>query len=107
MIKAYVTKPDMMDVICGGIDRCDVFLIHPPEFEPFMLECPLFGPINDPNDILEKGWRGEHHFKAKVLRKAGGRLLDYVWDQILDTYKKNESLGAMLEDYNRHGDVKR
>lgn len=86
MITAYLTKPKIMDVICGGIDRCTVWLRTPPEYRPLRLVCPVFGEIIDPNELQPSQWRGEQQFHGKILRKAGGQLLDYAWHQILSTY---------------------
>jgi hypothetical protein len=101
MLTAYVTKPCLMDVVCGGIDRCDVFLLERPEFKPLTLNDPVFGEITNPDSLAAGHWEGEHHFKGKVLRKAGGEVLNYVWAQILNTYHDIDSLYDMIELHNK------
>lgn len=99
MLTAYVTKPLPMDVICGGLDRCTVWLIHRPTFQPLLLECPIFGDIIDPNAIRSSHWNGEHAFSGKVLRKSSKDVADYVWSKVLETFHKQE-LCQLFEAHN-------
>ncbi len=101
-IKAFLTKPPVMDVICGGIDRCTVWLFHPPTYQPLNLECPVFGEITDPNEIAMGHWRGEdrYSFSGKVIRKAGGELLESTWKSISDTYYAESGLDMINEHRN-------
>ena len=105
-IQAFLTKPPVMDVICGGIDRCTVWLLNPPHYRPLMLECPVFGEIIDHNDLEIGHWTGEGRFSfsGKVIRKAGGELLENTWEAISATYNVPTGLD-MIEAHRKLSDA--
>lgn len=99
-IKAYFTKTDVMSVFSGGIDRCTLWLLTPPHFKPLMTECPVFGKIENEDDISPAHWSGDanNSISGRVIRKGNPELLTYIWQQVQNTYLYNTTTDIMRKN---------